>query len=93
MTSRDGKKPNRFHSLVSCGMLCTAFYFFVECCCCFDQLWPFKGVFFNVGNGTTGNGAMVCRTLPTKPAENASCPPKYGVRRPGEGHLVSPLIA
>jgi len=48
-----------------------------------------EGVFFNVGNGTTANGAeMLCRTLPTKPAENASnssCPPKYRVRRPGEG--------
>lgn len=46
-----------------------------------------------MGNGTTANGAeMLCRTLPTKPAENASnssCPPKYRVRRPGEGHLVS----
>ena len=63
---------------------------FVECCCCNSG---HKGVFFNVGNGTTANGAeMLCRTLPTKPAENASnssCPPKYRVRRPGEGHLVS----
>jgi len=53
------------------------------------EIGNIEGVFFNVGNGTTGNGAeMLCRTLPTKPAENASetsCPPKYRVRRPGEG--------
>ena len=73
--------------MVSCVVL---HHFFVECCCCNSG---HKGVFFNVGNGTTANGAeMLCRTLPTKPAENASnssCPPKYRVRRPGDGHLVS----
>lgn len=70
-------------------------FFRVFFCCC--NSGHVEGVFFNVGNGTTANGAeMLCRTLPTKPAEqnasNSSCPPKYRVRRPGEGHLGSVVL-